>query len=82
MTQAASFGDPADVIVAITPNDSTDLTGVRGVYIGGTGNLAVRMINAPSTTVTIENLPVGTILPIRITRVMAATTASALIGFR
>jgi hypothetical protein len=55
---------------------------VRGVYIGGTGNLAVRMINAPSTTVTIENLPVGTILPIRITRVMAATTASALIGFR
>ena len=81
MTQAASFGDPADRVVAITPNDSTDLTGVRGLYIGGAGDVSVRMINDPTTTVVISTVAAGTLLPVRVTRVMAATTATAITGF-
>jgi hypothetical protein len=81
MAQAGAFGDPADRLVAITKSDTTDLTGVRGVYVGGAGNLAVRMVNDPSTTVTIVGVAAGTLLPIRVTRVMAATTATDLTGF-
>lgn len=81
MAQAGSFGDPADRAAAVTPSDSTDLTGVRGLYVGGAGDVAVRMINAPTTTVTISAVAAGTILPVRVTRVMAATTATAITAF-
>jgi hypothetical protein len=70
------YGDPADRVAAVTPSDATDLTGVRGLYVGGSGDLAVRMVNNPSTTVTIASVAAGTILPLRVTRVMAATTAT------
>lgn len=81
MAQAGAFGDPADRVVAVTPSDATDLTGVRGLYVGGEGDVVVRMVNAPSTTVTISSVAAGTILPVRVTRVMAATTATAITGF-
>lgn len=81
MAQAGAFSDPATSLVDVTPSDATDLTGVRGLYVGGAGDVAVRMINAPSTTVTITAVAAGTILPIRITRVMAATTATDITGF-
>jgi len=70
------YSDPADRIVAVTASDSTDLTGARGLLVGGAGDLAVRMINDPSTTVTITGVVAGAILPLRVTRVMAATTAT------
>lgn len=70
------YSDPADKIVAVTASDSTDLTGCRGLLVNGAGNLAVRMINDPSTTVTITGVIAGAILPLRVTRVMAATTAT------
>ena len=81
MAQAGSFGDPADRVAAVTPSDSTDLTGVRGLYVGGAGDVVVRMVNAPTTTVTISTVAAGTILPVRVTRVMAATTATAITAF-
>ena len=70
------YSDPADKIVAVTPSDSTDLTGTRALFVGGEGNVAVRMINDPSTTVTLTGVIAGSILPLRVTRVMAATTAT------
>ena len=70
------YSDPADKIAAVTASDSTDLTGTRGLLVGGAGDLAVRMINDPSTTVTITGVVAGAILPLRVTRVMAATTAT------
>lgn len=70
------YSDPADKIAAVTASDSTDLTGTRGLLVGGAGNLAVRMINDPTTTVTITGVVAGAILPLRVTRVMAATTAT------
>lgn len=81
MAQSGSFGDPADRVAAVTKSDSTDLTGVRGLYVGGAGDVAVRMINDPTTTVTISTVAAGSILPIRVTRVMAATTATAITAF-
>ena len=81
MAQAGSFGDPADRIAAVTPSDSTDLTGVRGLRVGGAGDLAVRMVNDSGTTVTISSVTAGELLPLRVTRVMAATTATAITAF-
>lgn len=77
----SGYDEPAVKCVAVTASDATDLTGVRGLYVGGAGDVAVRMIGDPSTTVTISTVAAGTILPIRVTRVMAATTASAITAF-
>lgn len=76
----ASYDDPADRLAPVTASDSTDLTGTRALYVGTTGNLAVRCVNDPTTTVTLNNVPAGAILPIRVTRVMAATTASGIVA--
>lgn len=75
------YDEPAVKVAAVTASDSTDLTGVRGLHIGGAGDVAVRMIGDPSTTVTIASVAAGTILPIRVTRVMAATTATDITAF-
>ena len=84
MAQAGAYGDPATNLVAITPNDDTDLTGVRGIMVGTSGTLVVRLVGDPTTSVTIPANAVvaGNIYPMRVTRVMAASTASEIIGFR
>lgn len=65
---------------AITPSD-TVLQAYSGIYIGGAGNLAVVMESGDTVTFTAP--PVGTILPIRVTKVMATnTTATLLIGLQ
>jgi hypothetical protein len=71
---------PSNKAVAITPSDTTDLTGVRAIYVGGTGALAVRLARDPTTTITFSAVPVGTTLELRVTRVMAASTATLLVG--
>lgn len=65
---------------AITASDSTDIS-CGAVYVGGTGTIIVKH-HATDTAVTYTALPVGTILPIRITngRIMAASSASNLVG--
>lgn len=63
---------------AVTASDSTDLTGSIGLWIGGDGDLAVRFLGAPSTTVTFASVTAGTIIPGNFTRVMAATTATGI----
>jgi hypothetical protein len=62
-----------------TPSDATDLTGSVGLYVGGTGNVAVRTLNADTTTVTFNAVPVGTFIPGNFSRVMAATTATLIL---
>jgi hypothetical protein len=83
MAQAGAFGDPADRVTLVTPSDATDLTGVRGIMVGTSGTLVVRMVNAPDTSVTIPANAVvaGNIYPIRVTRIMAASTASEIVAF-
>ncbi len=76
----AELNSPYASAADITPNDSTDLgTVTRAIYVGGAGNVAVTMKNGTSVTFTAP--PVGTILPVRATRVLATgTTATNLVA--
>lgn len=65
--------------VACTPSDDTDLTGSVGLYIGGTGSVAARTLNASATTITFAAVPAGTFIPGNFTRVMAATSATSIL---
>ena len=64
---------PCRHAVVVTPNDSTDLTYVSILLIGGSGNVAV--ITAAGDTVT---LPVvaGMVLPLRVSRVLSTNTTA------
>lgn len=79
MPSPSPFSEPGVKLVAVTPSDSTNLTGARALYVGGTGNLALRAVN-DSSTVTLESVPAGSIIPVRVSRVMAATTATAIVA--
>jgi hypothetical protein len=78
--QRALTNDPYTNAVAVTPHDTNDLTYVtRGVYVGGAGTLKVNMQD--SGTVTFTGVPVGTLLPIRATRVYSTgTTATTILA--
>jgi hypothetical protein len=78
--QRALTNDPYTNAVAVTPHDTNDLTYVtRGVYVGGAGTVKVNMQD--SGTVTFTGVPVGTLLPIRATRVYSTgTTATTILA--
>ncbi|KQN74982.1 hypothetical protein [Devosia sp. Leaf64] len=70
---------PATGAFAITPSDTTIFDQpTRAVYVGAAGTLAVEMLSGGS--VFFEGLPAGAILPVRVRRVLAASTASFLVG--
>lgn len=66
---------------AITPSDSETLpTGTRGLYIGGSGSVAVLAANDTSP-VTLASVPAGAWLPISARKVMATgTTATSIVA--
>ncbi len=69
---------PAHGAVAITANDSTVIPVTRAIYVGTTGNIAVRMADGQS--VTFNSVPVG-ILPIQVDQVKStSTTASNMVA--
>jgi len=72
--------DPATSAVAITPNDSTNLTvAARAIYVGTGGTLVLK--GWDDVSVTFTNIPNGTILPVAAKRVMATgTTATDLVA--
>jgi hypothetical protein len=76
-----SLTSPPEHAVAILPQDGADLAVVtRAIYVGAGGDVAVRMLDG--TTVTLTNVPNGTLMPLRVSRVLATgTTASAILGF-
>lgn len=62
----------------VTPADDTDLAQVpRALYVGSDGNLSLRF---PSGDVTFVGVLAGTLLPVRPTRVLAATTATNILA--
>ncbi len=67
---------------AIIPSDVNDLESIaRGIYVGGTGDLRVRMVN--DDVVTWPALAAGIIHPMQIIRVYATgTTATGIVGGR
>ena len=77
---ARSLTSPPEHAAAIVPNDTADLPEIiRALYVGGGGDVAVRM--AGGAQVTLANLPTGTLIPLRAARILATgTTATALVG--
>lgn len=65
---------------AVVPDDDVDLARVsRGLYVGGAGNLTV-ILDSDTAAVTFIAVAVGSVLPIRVRRVMESTTATNLIA--
>jgi hypothetical protein len=64
---------------AVTPSDSA-LVNCRGIYVGGTGDIALS-IDGATAAVTLKAVPVGTILPIELNagRIMSTNTTATLI---
>lgn len=75
-------GDPFPLGVAVTPDNDADLAfRTRGLWVGGLGNVAVQWPNGTSTTFTA--VPAGTLLPIRVDRVLATgTTATNIVALK
>lgn len=64
---------------AVTKSDVTALK-LRGLYVGGAGDVAV-ILKGDTDAVTFKAVPVGTILPFSITKVMSTnTSATQLVG--
>ena len=75
-----SLTSPPEHARAILPSDTSDLPQVtRALYVGGDGDLAVVMRGGED--VTFADVSGGTLLPIRVSRVLAAgTTATGIVG--
>jgi hypothetical protein len=77
---ARSLTSPPENAGAIVPSDSEDLPQVtRALYVGGAGDVALRM--AGGELVTLANLQAGSLVPLRVARVLATgTSATGLVG--
>ena len=67
--------NPAHHAVAVTPNDSTDITETRGLYVGVSGDVKVNMASGASA-ITFTGLAAGYVHPLRVTRVYSADTTA------
>jgi hypothetical protein len=79
MSSYLANGRTWDNAEAITTS-ATASNAYSAIYIGGAGNLTV--VTEAGTTVTFTAPPVGTIIPIRTSKVLATTTATLLVGFK
>jgi hypothetical protein len=83
MAATDDFASVEDVIsapvrnaVAVTPDDNNDLGhATRSLYVGGAGDVTVNMLRTGSA-ILFKAVPVGTVLPIRVTRVKSTGTTA------
>lgn len=75
-----SLSGPASFAFSITPHDSKDLREMtRALYIGAGGNLCVTTMSGD--TVTMMSVLPGSVLPLRVVRVLqTGTTAGNIVG--
>jgi hypothetical protein len=75
-----SLISPAENAVEIVPGDSAQMPHAsRAVYVGQGGDLRVQMLGGG--IVTFRDIPSGTLMPVRISRVFATgTDAAAILG--
>lgn len=78
-SDSAALGSAKDGF-AVTPSDTVAFaTMTRGLYVGGTGDVAVIMRSGAALT--FSAVPAGTLLPIQASQVKATgTTASLILG--
>ena len=79
-SRAPSADGPATRGFTITASDETDLAGsTRALYVGTSGDVSV--VLSSGDAVTLEGVAGGTLLPLRLKRVLASgTTAGGLVG--
>lgn len=77
---APGLSSPAVDGTMIVPNDSNDLPHVtRAIYIGAAGRISAQL--ASGATIDLEAVPGGTVLPLRVRKILASgTTAGGLVG--
>jgi hypothetical protein len=80
-THVRSLTSPPEHGLAVTPSDAQDLPYVtRAIYVGGAGDLAIRLQDG--TELVLRNVVAGTLLPIRVARILASgTSVSGVVGF-
>lgn len=67
---------PATRSVAVTPSDVADLANVsRALWVGGAGNVAVMLLDDTVAT-TFVGVAAGTMMPLRVKRVMSTNTTA------
>jgi hypothetical protein len=71
--------DPARYWAAVTKSDATILTGVKGLFIGGAGDVVLTDQNGTDATFTCV---AGQLLPVSPKHVKAATTATAIVALK
>lgn len=77
--RSADATRPALSAVPVTPSDVTNLPVTRGLYIGTGGTVEVTMAGDLAVA-TFTNVANGTFLPIQVTQVRAATTATGVLA--
>ena len=76
----SELSDPAAGAFAVTPSNTATLAGVRALYVGGAGDVAVTAIGT-DTAVTLVGVTAGSIIPVRARKVMATnTTATSIVA--
>lgn len=68
--------DPYRRAVSVTPSDATVLQKTRALYVGGAGNMAVRI---GGSTILFSGIPAGTVLELEVDQVQATNTTATLI---
>lgn len=73
---------PARRLLAVTPNDSTDLTDIpKALWISAAGTVnLVAASDVANTGTPMGTLAVGTIIPVRVRRVRATGTTATVIA--
>ncbi|MFK3777716.1 hypothetical protein [Agrobacterium sp. NPDC089420] len=77
---AAGLESPASHAFEIVPHDTNPLPSpTRALYVGHGGQLCLTLLSG--ATVTFQNIPAGSLLPVRASRVfLTRTTATGIIG--
>lgn len=71
---------PSADAALVTPSDAGTITPTRGLYVGVTGDVAVRMTNG-AASILFKAVPAGTTLNVSVNRVYATnTTATNLVA--
>lgn len=71
--------NPGANALSITPADVELAIRTRAVYVGGAGDLVVRMAGNDQV-VTFAGVAAGSMLPIRVTEIRLATTATGVVA--
>jgi len=83
--QPSSLSDPLEKAEVVNIGAADHVLaggGCRALWVGGAGNLVCRFVGQ-KTNVTILNVPAGSLLPFRLSRVVrTSTTASSMVALR